>query len=197
MPAIAKRMAQAMVATAEAKRTRANIAPTIEVACECERWTDAALTPLVEQAVTATLADVLPAFAGLIEVSVLLTDDANIRELNRDHRGKDKPTNVLSFPLLASGAFDEPGALAADDSPVLLGDIVLSWDTIAREAAEQEKTTADHVVHLSVHGVLHLLGYDHENEEEAKEMEALEVRILRALGVDDPYVVASPDAPSQ
>ncbi len=107
------------------------------------------------------------------EVSVLFTDDEQVRQLNRDHRGKDAPTNVLSF---------ETG------DPVLLGDIVLAFETVEREAAEQNKTFTNHTTHLIVHGTLHLLGHDHENDTEADEMEDKERRILSGLGVSDPYL---------
>ncbi len=112
------------------------------------------------------------------EVSVMLTDDAHIRELNRTWRQKDKPTNVLSFP-----APDQPGA----EGPRHLGDIALAYETLVRESEEESKALADHFAHLIVHGILHLLGYDHEDEEEAEDMEALEVKALATLGIADPY----------
>lgn len=116
------------------------------------------------------------ATAGII--GVVLTDDAEQRELNRIWRGKDAPTNVLAFPIAAS----PPGAAAA-----LLGDVVLAYETVAREAAEQQKPLADHLRHLVVHGVLHLLGFDHESDADAALMEARETEILATLGVPDPY----------
>lgn len=108
------------------------------------------------------------------ELSIVLADDAFIQALNKEWRGKDKPTNVLSFPQ------DEPG---------LLGDIILAHETIAREAAEQDKTFTDHLKHLVVHGVLHLLGHDHEDEDEAAVMERLEIEILEQLEVKNPYEI--------
>lgn len=117
-----------------------------------------------------------------LEVSLLFTDDAEQRGLNRDWRRKDKPTNVLSFPNM-----DEEAWQAAPGRPQLLGDVVLARETVTREAAEQGKTLADHAVHLVVHGTLHLLGYDHEEAAEAVEMEDLERAILAELGVADPY----------
>ena len=105
-------------------------------------------------------------------VALVLSDDAHIQQLNRDFRGKDKPTNVLSFP---------------SDEPDEWGDIIVSVDTLRVEAMQQHKTFADHVCHMLVHGMLHLLGYDHEIEEEAQEMEALEITILREVGVENPY----------
>jgi len=118
-----------------------------------------------------------------LEVSVMLTDDAQIRELNRTFRGKDKATNVLSFP-----APELPGAgLPGNPAPRHLGDIALAYETLAREAEEESKPLAHHFAHLVVHGVLHLLGYDHEVESEAERMEDLEVKALSTLGIADPY----------
>jgi len=118
---------------------------------------------------------------GLIELSIVLTDDAEQRRLNRDWRGVDRATNVLAFPAW------EPGAPTPPNAPVLLGDVVLAFETVAREAEEQGKSLADHLSHLIVHGVLHLLGYDHGADAEAAAMETLETSILARLGVADPY----------
>jgi len=112
------------------------------------------------------------------EMSITLTDDARIRVLNRDWRGKDKPTNVLSFP-----AADLPD----EALPQPLGDVIVAYETLAAEAEAEGKTPADHLTHLVVHGTLHLLGYDHIDDQEAEEMEALERDILADLGIDDPY----------
>ncbi len=109
------------------------------------------------------------------EIAVVLADDATLRRLNREYRGMDKPTNVLSFPL---------GGAARGDS---LGDVILARETLLAEAAEQGKPPADHLVHLVVHGVLHLFGYDHGRQAEARRMEALEIKVLRTLGVANPY----------
>lgn len=129
-------------------------------------------------------ADHPPLPAGRVaEISVALADDALVHRLNRDYRGKDKPTNVLSFPLLD----EEGGMQEGDGAPILLGDVILAHETVAREAREQGKTFEEHVVHLVVHGVLHLLGYDHETDEDAVRMERLETRILDGLGMADPY----------
>ncbi len=108
------------------------------------------------------------------EISILLADDVKIQQLNKTYRGKDKPTNVLSFP-------------AEEDNAGMLGDVILAYDTIQRESAEQNKTFEDHCKHLLVHGILHLLGYDHEEDAEAEEMENTEITILKTLGVKNPY----------
>ena len=141
---------------------------------------------LLERATRAALA-CQPGGGGPLEVSFLLAGDAELRRLNRDHRGQDKATNVLSFPV--EDDEPEPGAPAdrAHAGPRLLGDVALALETLEREAAAQAKTLPDHVCHLAVHGVLHLLGYDHVADAEAARMERLEVRILTAMGVADPY----------
>ena len=116
------------------------------------------------------------------ELSIVLGNDEMLRGLNRQWRGQDKPTNVLSFPALDA----TPAPLGA---PRLLGDVVLAFETVAAEAAAQGKPLADHLRHLVVHGVLHLLGYDHEADADAQRMEASEIAILAGLGVPDPYRV--------
>jgi probable rRNA maturation factor len=144
----------------------------------CPAWGEA--VPEIEAICRATAAAALAAAAPPREheLSLLLADDSAVRALNRDWRGKDRPTNVLSFPA---------GAPAAEGAPLLLGDVALAYETVAREAAEQGKTLADHMRHLFVHGILHLLGHDHEDEGEAERMESLERSILAGLGVADPY----------
>jgi len=113
------------------------------------------------------------------EVSIVLADDALLHELNAKWRGIDKPTNVLAFP--AEGGETPPGA------PRLLGDVVIAFETVAREAEAQGKLLAHHLRHLIVHGLLHLLGWDHEDPAEAERMEAFEVAILQHFDVPDPY----------
>ena len=135
-----------------------------------------ALTPY------AALADAAP----LVEVSVRLTDDEEVHTLNRDFRGKDKPTNVLSFPQVQADLLD--GLANSDDGEILLGDIVLARETCAREAAEKGISLAAHATHLIVHGTLHLVGYDHVDDHGAAAMEALEVKALASLGIANPYV---------
>jgi probable rRNA maturation factor len=114
------------------------------------------------------------------EISFVLTDDKRMRALNRTYRGKDKPTNVLSFAALDA---DRPKA----GMPWLLGDVILAAGVIAREAKAQRKKLDHHLSHLAVHGVLHLLGYDHEEDEEAEAMEALEIAALAGMGIANPY----------
>lgn len=133
---------------------------------------------LIEAAARALAAD--PRFAARLpaEACVALSDDATVRGLNARFRGKDKPTNVLSFPALER--FGEA-------SPQMLGDIVLAQETIEREAAEQGVAAAHHLQHLVVHGLLHLLGFDHETEQEAQEMEGIEIEVLAGLDIPNPY----------
>lgn len=119
------------------------------------------------------------------EICVVLTNDVEIAALNKTWRGKDEPTNVLSFP--AAPEIERMSELERLDDDAVLGDVVLAFETIAREAAEQGKVFRNHAVHMVVHGVLHLLGYDHENGEEAGQMESFERRILADLEVADPY----------
>ena len=114
------------------------------------------------------------------ELSLVFTNDADIREINGKWRHIDKPTNVLSFPAFALQPGQEPGEI--------LGDIVIARETVEREAAEEGKSFDDHLSHLVVHGLLHLMGYDHQNDDEAEQMEALERKILASLGISDPYL---------
>ena len=125
----------------------------------------------------------------IVEVSVRYTSDDEVRLLNRTYRHKDKPTNVLSFPMVQPDLLDalNPGE---DDGETLLGDIVLAYGVTAREAQEKHVTIEAHTTHLIVHGTLHLLGYDHElGEAEAEAMEEIERAALATLGIDDPYAV--------
>lgn len=121
---------------------------------------------------------------GTVEVAVRFTDDAEVRELNRDWRGKDAPTNVLSFPMLAP---DEVDAALGESGDRLLGDIALAHETCVREAGEKGIGVEDHATHLVVHGTLHLLGHDHGEDGAADAMERLETEILQGLGVANPY----------
>lgn len=123
---------------------------------------------------------------GAVELAVVLADNRTVRRLNRAWRGKDRPTNVLSFAADGAAPRGAPKGM-----PRLLGDVVIAGGVTAAEARTQGKSLAAHLTHLVVHGVLHLLGHDHERAAEARRMEALEVRILRGLGVADPYRSAS------
>lgn len=117
--------------------------------------------------------------------SLLFTSDAEVHALNREWRDRDKPTNVLSFPMLER---EELGSLILDGPPVMLGDIALAYETCAREAADKGVSLEDHAAHLMVHGLLHLAGHDHvDSDEQAEAMEALETAILAKLGIADPY----------
>jgi probable rRNA maturation factor len=156
---------------------------TTEVTVEAEAWQSAVTDPvgIATRAVAAALDAAAVSFPSPPEVSVLLADDARVRELNRDWRGKDKPTNVLSFPAW------EAGDPAPAGGPLPLGDVALALETVLREAAAEGKAPEAHLAHLVVHGTLHLLGHDHEDEDEAERMEALEVGALARLGIADPY----------
>jgi probable rRNA maturation factor len=120
------------------------------------------------------------------ELTIVLANDSTVRGLNRDYRGIDRPTNVLSFSGLGNGRD------LAVDSPAIVGDVILARETVAAEAAAQGKPLANHAVHLAVHGVLHLLGHDHRAPVEASLMESIEIRTLARLGVADPYAVRPP-----
>ena len=126
-----------------------------------QRWLDAAVLPFQEEA----------------EVTIRLVDEAESNQLNLTYRGKDKPTNVLSFPFECPPGVELP----------LLGDLIICRQVVEREANEQNKPLLAHWAHMVVHGSLHLLGYDHIDDEEAEEMEALEVEFMQALGYDNPY----------
>jgi probable rRNA maturation factor len=156
---------------------------TIDVSLDCDAWLVACpdAAALAEAAARRALANAAPAADAPLILGVILTDDAEQRRLNRTYRAIDAATNVLSFAL-ADPAVEQPAG-----SSLLLGDVVLACETVAREAAEQQKPLADHLAHLVAHGVLHLLGFDHENDTEAAIMEAREVAILASLGVPDPY----------
>lgn len=130
------------------------------------------------------------------EVSVVFSDDRELQLLNKEYRGIDKPTNVLSFPGPEIEP-EDPNSYTVRDRPHVLGDIVLSLETTEREAKEQGKELKHHVAHLLVHGALHLLRYDHENEGDAQVMEDLERAVLAGLGIGDPYVVDEDDSDAE
>lgn len=149
-----------------------------EVVDEDERWGgEETLRQLVDRACVA-LGALSVLRGGEAQFTILFTSDSQIQELNRQWRGQDKPTNVLSFPA------------AQDGNPEFsnyIGDIAIAYETIVREAQEYDKVFEDHVLHMIVHGILHLLGHDHENDAEAEIMEDLERKILAKAGIGDPY----------
>lgn len=162
----------------------------IEIQLKCSQWNALDLEALVSVAGRTTLR-VLGHDADAVSIAVLATDDAEIAELNAEFRGKPVPTNVLSWPatdLASAQAGGEPDSPQPDNfGDIELGDIAISFETCAREAAAADKSMSDHVTHLFVHGVLHLLGYDHIRDPDATLMQAREVEILGRLGIDDPY----------
>jgi probable rRNA maturation factor len=157
----------------------------MQIDIDIEDWPEGKWAALAERgAQAAGEGEPLLANPRLI-ASLLFTSDAEVHTLNREWRTRDKPTNVLSFPMLER---EELEGLAQDGPPVMLGDIALAYETCAREAAEKGVSLEAHATHLIVHGLLHLAGHDHvESDEQAEAMEALETRILAKLGIADPY----------
>jgi probable rRNA maturation factor len=150
-------------------------APAVDIQAQSPLWS---AQPLAEQTVRAAIAaaaETLSTAPG--EVSIVLTDDSEMQKLNRQWRGIDKPTNVLSFPAKAGGG-------------TMMGDIVVAYETLQRECGAEGRQFLHHLAHLTVHGFLHLNGYDHETDAQAEEMEALEGRIMRALKMPDPYLAS-------
>ena len=158
----------------------------VDVVIEDERWETAQLQLLAEKAVAATL-EHLGHDPEQWEVVVLGCDDARISELNGDFRGKDQPTNVLSWPSEERGAPEEGASPKGPEGNPELGDVALAFETCRREAEIGDKPLSDHALHLIVHGTLHLLGYDHVREGDGDLMEAVEIAILGKLGVPNPY----------
>ena len=163
----------------------------IETVVSANQWFAVDWQSLATRAVSTTIAATphadLATTAATIEISIRLTSDAEVQILNRQYRQQNKPTNVLSFPMVQPDLID---ALAnTDDGEVLLGDIVLAFETCTREAVERGVSTQDHATHLIVHGVLHLLGYDHMTDSEAEAMEAIERDVMASLGLHDPYPI--------
>lgn len=162
--------------------------PEFAVTVSCDLW-HSAVTDVEETcrrvaaaALGAGAADWPAEDLARCEVSLVLSDDAEVQRLNRDYRGLDKPTNVLTF-----AALDDEDAPQPEDGPLVLGDVILAYQTTASEAAHENKTLVQHLSHLVVHGVLHLLGYDHQDDADAEEMERREAAVLGALGIPDPY----------
>ncbi|MCX7567078.1 rRNA maturation RNase YbeY [Sulfitobacter sp. F26169L] len=164
---------------------------TLDILIEAPVWDEALLTPLAKRAVVATLRH-MALDPDVCEVAVLACDDVRIAALNAGFRGKDAATNVLSWPAQplappAEGQAPPPPQIGYDGM-IELGDIALGHETCTREAAESGKPVEDHLTHLIVHGVLHLLGYDHLTDGDAALMEGIEVEILGNLGLDNPYI---------
>lgn len=158
----------------------------IDILVEAGDWPDArSLESLSRTAIIAACAELAIGADQASELSIVFSDDAHVRALNAEWRGKDKPTNVLSFPAFPT--------VRGGKLPPMLGDIVLARETIISEAALDEKRADHHLTHLLVHGFLHLLGYDHETPDDAEAMEATERRILARLAIPDPYAVSEAD----
>jgi probable rRNA maturation factor len=153
-----------------------------EVLVVADGWQSQPDAEAVIHRAVAAAAEMAGTDVGDAELAIMLTDDAGIRTLNLNWRGIDKPTNVLSFPAL-----QPTGAGAPDDAPRMLGDIAIAFETTRREADDEQKPFDHHLSHLAVHGFLHLIGYDHENDDDAEAMESLETEILAQLGIPDPY----------
>jgi probable rRNA maturation factor len=164
---------------------------TVDVLIESEAWRELPDAEVIaRRAIASAAASIAGIRHGNAELSVLLCDDETIAALNGRWRGQEKPTNVLSFPTLPVS-----GAASREDAPeyVSLGDIAIAYGTLVREAAESGKTASAHLSHLVVHGFLHLMGYDHETDAEAEQMEHLERDILARIGVADPYAACNAD----
>jgi probable rRNA maturation factor len=153
----------------------------VEVTIPCPAWRNECSDAAALAMAAARLALLRAAAPAATVVEIALADDRAQRELNRTWRGTDAPTNVLAFSVA------DPAAPLPRGAPLLLGDVVLAFETVRREAAEQNKPLADHLRHLVVHGVLHLLGYDHLEAADAAAMEEREIAILAELGVPNPY----------
>jgi probable rRNA maturation factor len=152
----------------------------IDISIEAGGWpAEAELALAAERVTAAAIRELALDVPASCELGVTFTDDAHIRALNAEWRGKDRPTNVLSFPAFTVSV----GA----PLPPMLGDIVLAFETVENEARDEEKPFADHLAHLVLHGFLHLVGHDHESDGDAEIMEAAERRILASLAIPDPY----------
>ena len=165
----------------------------LEVGVQAEPgWPDLDWTAISARAAPAAIAQTphgeLATADAVIEIAVRLTSDDEVHQLNRQYRDKDKPTKVLSFPMIEPDLIDVI-TQNSDDGEVLLGDIVLAHGVCAAEAADKGITVEQHATHLIVHGVLHLLGYDHQGDSEAEAMESMERAALETLGIPDPYLV--------
>ena len=172
-------------ALARKRRKPKAVNPPVDVMIQSRRWkAQPRAASIVRKAVAAAAKAASTPHA---ELAIVLTDDSAIQALNREWRGHDAPTNVLSFPA-------QQQTRAQRGTPVALGDIVIAYQTTAREAVAEGKPFRNHLAHLAIHGFLHLLGYDHETDREADAMERLEVRILKRIDVPDPYAVRDAEA---
>jgi probable rRNA maturation factor len=163
--------------------------PLTEVLVVADCWqTEPEAEAVIHRAIHAA-AEIVDADVGEAELAVMLTDDAGIRTLNNNWRGIDKPTNVLSFPAL-----QPTGNATSSDAPRMLGDIAIAYETTRKEADDEQKPFDHHLSHLAIHGFLHLIGYDHEKDDDAEAMETLERQILAQLGIPDPYADRDADA---
>lgn len=160
--------------------------PSLNILIECENWNslDGAEAAVARAYDAATAHETA---LGGRDVTVVLSSDDAVAALNKSFRGKDKPTNVLSFPFA--------GPYFGDEGEQPLGDIIIAYETVIREAGEENKTPLAHLAHLSIHGLLHLAGHGHEDDGEAERMEALERTILADLGISDPYQIIEDEAP--
>ena len=166
-----------------------SVLPLTEVLVVADCWqTEPDAEAVIHRAINAA-AEFADADVGDAELAVMLTDDTGIQTLNSNWRGIDKPTNVLSFPAL-----QPTGSGTSDDAPRMLGDIAIAYQTTRKEADDEQKPFDDHLSHLAVHGFLHLIGYDHEKDDDAEAMESLEAEILAQLGIPDPYADRDPQA---
>ena len=165
----------AKVKAAVKPKPKAPLAPAVDIEVQSPLWDK-------QPGAARTVRDAIAAAAALStsggEVSILLTDDSAVRVLNRDWRGIDNPTNVLSFPAPENMSKSAAG---------ILGDIVIAYETLMRECADEDRDFLHHLAHLTVHGYLHLVGYDHQNDAEASEMEALESKIMTRMKLPDPW----------
>ena len=156
--------------------------PITEVLVVADCWQNEPDVEAVIQRAIAVAAEMVDADISEAELAVMLTDDGGIRTLNKNWRGIDKPTNVLSFPAL-----QPTGERGSQDAPRMLGDIAIAYETTRREADDEQKRFDHHLSHLAIHGFLHLIGYDHEKDQDAETMETLEREILAQLDIPDPY----------
>ncbi len=159
----------------------------ISLLIEEDRWLDAVpeVETLAEKLIRAVLnaTEQWPEDAGVVSVSLVLGNNEFIQQLNAEYRDKDKPTNVLSFPAYEL----EPGEPLPSEDELVVGDIIFALETIEDEAKDQQKTLEDHMAHMIIHGMLHLLGYDHIDEADAEMMETLEINLLQQYSIANPY----------